>query len=82
MIRVLRGDDSEWFYDKLLGSIDRFTSQHSVDLWTEVQLRSIARFIAFMARHDRAAQLFPSEGNPWEEALVERWGTYSPESRS
>lgn len=82
MIRFLGGKTSEWFPGHLLKSIDRFTESHLLSLWTESQLRSVARFIAFMARHDTELLLDPGEENPWVEAIRGRWGKYLPGSEA
>jgi len=79
MIRFLRGNNSEWFPGHLLGSISRFVDPHMCPpLWSEPQLQSIARFIAFMARHDAECRVFPDEPNPWTEAISKHWQAYLP----
>jgi hypothetical protein len=76
MIRFLGGDNSEWYPGHLLGVIERFTAPRLLPLWSESQLRSIARFVSFMARHDNEVCLRPDEPNPWSEAIDRRWHAY------
>jgi hypothetical protein len=77
MIRFLRGDNEEWFPGDLLESIERFTEQHVLPLWSEEQLHAVARFIDFMARHhEDQFRINPDEPNAWAEALKRRWGTH------
>jgi hypothetical protein len=71
MIRLLRGDDSEWYPGLLLRDISRFTEPHLLDLWSQPQLRCVARFVSFMARHDKDWR--PQEPNPWSAAFEARW---------
>jgi hypothetical protein len=74
MIRFLRGDNSEWYPGHLLRVIKEFTDQDNISRWAEDQLRCIARFIAYMSRHD--PDLCPDEPNPWAEAMESRWKAY------
>lgn len=74
MIRFLRGENEEWFPGHLLGSIDRFVYVGPGSPWTRDQLACIARFIAFMARHDECID--EDDPNPWTEALERRWEAF------
>ncbi|MFZ4575211.1 MAG: DUF6714 family protein [Phycisphaerales bacterium] len=78
MIRFLRGDNTEGYPGLLIRVIERFTDGHLRPLWSEAQLRSIACFIAFMARHDDQTLWLPGDLNPWTEALEGQWGRYLP----
>ena len=71
MIRLLRADDDEWYPGHLLQSINRFTEPHFLGLWSEPQLRCVARFVSFMARHDEDART--EEPNPWSTAFEGTW---------
>lgn len=79
MIRFLCGDNSEWYPGHLLGVIGGFTEPHLLDFWSEQQLRAIARFISFMARHDPVLLLSPEDPNPWAHAIDARWHAYLAE---
>jgi hypothetical protein len=81
MIRFLLGDNSEWYPGHFLESINRFTGNQS-SFWTRSQLRCIARFIAFIGRHDTEVLVNPDDRNPWAEAIKAGWGTHLPESKS
>lgn len=78
MIRFLRGDSSEWYPGHLLGEIERFVDERLTPLWSHPQLRCIARFIAFMARHDDDVLSRPDVPNPWAGAVGRRWHGYLP----
>lgn len=69
MIRMLLGNNEEWFPGHLLEFIERFVERDASGLWSDAQLRSIARFIDFMARQPPD---FPDDPNPWQQAL-DRW---------
>ncbi len=77
MIRFLCEDISEWFDGHLLRHIADFTGAQSLPLWTEAQLRCIARFISFMARHDPDGESSDTP-NVWAKALDQRWKAHLP----
>jgi hypothetical protein len=68
MIRFLGGETTEWYPGHLLGVIERFMEPHLLPL-SDRQLRCIARFISFMARHD-------DDPNSWMAAMDRRWHAY------
>lgn len=70
MIRTLLGNNEEWFPGHLLEFIEKFVEHDASGLWSGAQLRSIARFIEFMARQP---QLFRNDPNPWDQALRRWW---------
>lgn len=78
MIRFLGGDITEWYPGHLIGVIERFIDPHAPQLWSEPQLRCIARFVEFMARHDGESFRIPGEPNAWDQALRRRWHTHLP----
>lgn len=78
MIRFLHGDVSEWYPGHLLHAIDRLVEPPELPHWGESKLRSIARFISFIAHHDPELQHFPDDPNPWANAIAQRWHVYLP----
>lgn len=76
MIRLLGGDDSEWFNGHLLGFIARNVDPEKPELWSPPQLRAIARFIEFMALHEDAAFRCPGDANEWDQALRRHWRAF------
>ena len=77
MVRTLQGDNPEWYDGHLLGVIDRFFDAVP---WRDGELEAIARFVAFMAKHD--SDLCSEEGdNVWQVAIEKRWHQHLPPSR-
>lgn len=70
MVRMLRGKNQEWFPGHLMQYIEIIVEPDVSTYWSDAQLRSIARFIDFMARQPPE---FPDDPNPWEQALRRRW---------
>lgn len=79
MVRFLEDcEDPRWYTAHLMEWIDFHTQQDQISKWPHQQLRSIARFIAFMSIHDENVEmeLELGEPNPWAEALDRRWRQY------
>lgn len=79
MVRFLEDcEDPRWYTGHLMHLIDLHTEHEKALKWSPRQLRSIARFIAFMSIHDENVEmeLELGEPNPWAEALDERWRQY------
>lgn len=79
IIRFLLNDITEWYSGHLLSSIDRFIDPQRSLVFTDPQIRSVARFIKFMADNTVVESYDPMAVNCWVEAIELRWGAKLPE---
>lgn len=83
MIRLLRGEASHWFPEHFPGVINSFAPWHPrrvldkgddlTDFWSTEQERCIARFMAFMSRHDPLGGGDTENMAAWAAALKSGW---------
>jgi len=73
MIRLARGEVTDWYPGHFLQVIERFTDEHA-ELFTPRMFAAVARFIAFMARGDQDHHC----REVWSGAITGGWGRHLP----